>query len=178
MTRGATVAPEPPAPAAPPTAPPSPSVAPPPECFVCASSEGVLLSNICKCTDRYVHLECQRRILALSSHRGQCAVCAAPYNNVVVQRTRHVSSWGWLSIMGCVMSAVTLLMAAIEGVLYHLDPDAALPSSYLIIAGALSLLFLLSLALLHLLARQGSLLVLRAVVKIKPLPAAASPPQA
>ena len=42
----------------------------------------------------------------------------------------------------------------------------------LFISGALTLLFLLSLAMMHLLARQGSLIILRSVIKIRPEPIA------
>ena len=143
-----------------------------PECFVCGEEGGVLLTNICKCVDRHIHAECQRRMMALPRHRGVCAVCAAPYKNVVVQQRRRISSWGWLSIMGCIMSVVTLCMAAIEITLYHLDRTDNFTSPYLFISGALTLLFLLSLAMMHLLARQGSLIILRSVIKIRPEPIA------
>ena len=143
-----------------------------PECFVCGEEGGVLLTNICKCVDRHIHVECQRRMMALPRHRGVCAVCAAPYKNVVIQQRRRISSWGWLSIMGCIMSIVTLAMAAIEITLYHLDRTDNFTSPYLFISGALTLLFLLSLAMMHLLARQGSLIIMRSVIKIRPEPIA------
>ena len=182
MTRAATVAPAPPSAAAAAARLEPPALecvvceptetAPAPECFVCGEEGGVLLTNICKCVDRHIHVECQRRMMALPRHRGVCAVCAAPYKNVVVQQRRRISSWGWLSIMGCIMSVVTLCMAAIEITLYHLDRTDNFTSPYLFISGALTLLFLLSLAMMHLLARQGSLIILRSVIKIRPEPIA------
>ena len=74
--------------------------------------------------------------------------------------------------MGCIMSVVTLCMAAIEITLYHLDRTDNFTSPYLFISGALTLLFLLSLAMMHLLARQGSLIIMRSVIKIRPEPIA------
>ena len=87
MTRAATVAPAPPS-AASASRPEPPALecvvceeepaetAPAPECFVCSEEGGVLLTNICKCVDRHIHVECQRRMMALPRHRGVCAVCA------------------------------------------------------------------------------------------------------
>ena len=63
-------------------------------------------------------------------------------------------------------------VAAIEITLYHLDRTDNFTSPYLFISGALTLLFLLSLAMMHLLARQGSLIIIRSVIKIRPEPIA------
>ena len=54
------------------------------ECFVCNddTSESPLLSNLCSCTDRYIHIACQRRLLDTCETDGKCSVCRTTYANV------------------------------------------------------------------------------------------------
>ena len=53
-----------------------------PECFVCAESGGELLSNICACRGRHVHLACLRKMRQQTpAHSDRCAVCLSPYDS-------------------------------------------------------------------------------------------------
>ena len=53
-----------------------------PECFVCAESGGELLSNICACRGRHVHLSCLRTMRQQTpAHSERCAVCLTPYDS-------------------------------------------------------------------------------------------------
>ena len=64
-------------------------------CFICEDESGELWS-LCRCTDRVLHLECQRLMMNKTpSHRLGCPVCLTQYNNVksVVKR-RSLSNDG------------------------------------------------------------------------------------
>ena len=60
-----------------------------PSCFVCEEPGGTLLV-VCNCRGRYLHVSCQRKLIARApAHANGCAVCKAPYANVVMTtRTR------------------------------------------------------------------------------------------
>lgn len=60
-----------------------------PSCFVCEEPGGTLLA-VCNCRGRYLHVSCQRKLIARApAHANGCAVCKAPYANVVMTtRTR------------------------------------------------------------------------------------------
>eukprot|EP00966_Prymnesium_polylepis_P270358 6245341-Prymnesium_polylepis.1 len=62
-------------------------------CFVCEEdTDDTLLHDVCQCTSRSIHLECQRKLVALTpSHTECCAVCKARYRNVRVQTSRRLS---------------------------------------------------------------------------------------
>ena len=59
-------------------------------CFICEDESGELW-NLCRCTDRVLHLECQRLMMNKTpSHRLGCPVCLMQYTNVksvVARRT-------------------------------------------------------------------------------------------
>lgn len=49
-------------------------------CFICEEPGGW---KVCQCTDRLLHLQCQRNLMyKTASHKKGCPVCATPYNNV------------------------------------------------------------------------------------------------
>ena len=61
-------------------------------CFVCCEGEtrGALMQP-CECSDRYLHIECQLRIMQQTpSHHVGCPVCKAPYKNVARQEKKHL----------------------------------------------------------------------------------------
>ena len=82
-------------------------------CFVCEDEGGVLLHDLCQCTNRSLHLECQRKLMLMTpSHAECCAVCKAPYRNVVVKTTRKLSRRGdaWCKpLIGCAWCALLIL---------------------------------------------------------------------
>ena len=54
------------------------------ECFVCLGNEPPLLTGLCACTDRGIHLACQRALVRkmAAADAAECAACKTPYNNV------------------------------------------------------------------------------------------------
>ena len=54
------------------------------ECFVCLGNEPPLLTGLCACTDRAIHLACQRALVRKMSatDAAECAACKTPYTNV------------------------------------------------------------------------------------------------
>lgn len=59
------------------------------ECYVCCERDGDDLRNgLCDCTDRRLHIRCQRKLLATTSQDGNCTVCKARFRNAmcVVER--------------------------------------------------------------------------------------------
>ena len=53
------------------------------ECFVCLGNEPPLLTGLCACTDRAIHLACQRALLRkMPDECAECAACKTPYTNV------------------------------------------------------------------------------------------------
>ena len=54
------------------------------ECFVCLGNEPPLLTGLCACTDRAIHLACQRALVRKMSatNAAECAACKTPYTNV------------------------------------------------------------------------------------------------
>ena len=54
------------------------------ECYVCTGG-GNVLTNVCLCTDRYIHEECQRKLISTIERDGKCSVCKQKYSNVSVQ---------------------------------------------------------------------------------------------
>jgi len=56
-----------------------------PECYVCVSeSNSELLANVCKCTDRYIHIDCQKRLMLECTNGDNCSVCLSKYNNACI----------------------------------------------------------------------------------------------
>ena len=63
------------------------------ECFVCLGNEPPLLTGLCACTDRAIHLACQRALVRkmAATDAAECAACKTPYTNV---ETRVVRTCG------------------------------------------------------------------------------------
>ena len=64
-----------------------------PTCFICeddASTERLL--QVCACKSRWLHLSCQRKLIAstVSSQPFRCAVCAENYSNLTVKASWRV----------------------------------------------------------------------------------------
>ena len=79
------------------SAPPA-ALAEAPECFVCTESSGVLLTDICSCKHRHVHLACLKQLRRCTpAHSGRCAVCLAPYR----------AGLGGNSLWGCIRADAT-----------------------------------------------------------------------
>lgn len=62
-----------------------------PCCFICEDDGGELLS-VCSCTGRWMHLHCQRRLMAATpSHSRVCPVCTSAYSNVYLKTSYHLN---------------------------------------------------------------------------------------
>ena len=64
------------------------------ECFVCLGNEPPLLTGLCACTDRAIHLACQRALVRKMSaiDAAECAACKTPYTNVDTRVVRIIGS--------------------------------------------------------------------------------------
>lgn len=51
------------------------------ECYVCANASA-LVCDICYCKGRYIHTECQKKLIETLEKDGCCSVCREPYTNV------------------------------------------------------------------------------------------------
>lgn len=62
------------------------------ECFVCLGNEPPLLTGLCACTDRAIHLACQRALVRKMSaiDAAECAACKTPYTNVDTRVVRTI----------------------------------------------------------------------------------------
>ena len=88
-------------------------------CFICYNGNGDVFS-VCECAGRFVHLECQRKMMAAcATHaEGTCAVCKAPYTNVVMHEqggrrlTEHGRSF-------CTSIMIAAFLVAFGVVLLH-----------------------------------------------------------
>lgn len=91
-----------------------------PECFVCAedASAGELIAGVCACTDRFVHLHCQRRLLETCEREGKCTVCLKPYTNM---KTRTVRRWNHERFLLLGMYSVLFPIGVIMAILMVLD---------------------------------------------------------
>ena len=79
------------------------------ECYVCCAEDGELSNGLCACTDRPLHMECQRKLLETVSKDGRCTVCKAVYRNVEVLQERRLR-WRrliFLSVMSVVAVCTT-----------------------------------------------------------------------
>tara|TARA_Y100000817_G_scaffold119799_1_gene93862 strand:+ start:4136 stop:4633 length:498 start_codon:yes stop_codon:yes gene_type:complete len=99
------------------------------ECFVCLTAEGKLLTNLCKCTDRAVHLGCQRKMLQRGVQRDveqqmRCPVCKSKYANVRLEKRRQLSRSGVLAITGGFSSTLTGMAAITEFYVFSSVEDA------------------------------------------------------
>lgn len=52
------------------------------ECYVCADASAPLMSDICSCKKRYIHAQCQKKLIETLETDGRCRVCRKHYTNV------------------------------------------------------------------------------------------------
>lgn len=81
------------------------------ECYVCCDSDPRgLRTNLCECTDRCLHIECQYKLLSTSSKDGRCTVCKAPFRNAtcVVKQMTNVNWIMGHMFRGCMYSGMIL----------------------------------------------------------------------
>lgn len=92
-------------------------------CFVCEVEGGRLL-QVCKCTDRWIHLECQQKLMQRTpAHQAGCPICRTSYVNVQELRAKkRLTNDGrrmlcYISGVGAVflISLYEMVMFAIEG---------------------------------------------------------------
>lgn len=87
-----------------------------PECFICTSNKGDVWPSDCKCKDRFMHPECQLRLLKNRTDMT-CPVCLEKYNNVTFKQVRRmrwyrcnvgtccvVVAFGLIAVFGCTMN--------------------------------------------------------------------------
>ena len=84
------------------------------ECFVCLSSKGPLLTDVCLCRTLALHKECQQQLLR-SKADAFCGVCKTRYRNVTVtskQRLRPrivaMMCLCWLNACICLAGGIYL----------------------------------------------------------------------
>lgn len=63
----------------------------PPFCYVCTEETTPLMNGICMCVDRYIHPECQDKLIARISKDGYCSVCKTLYKNVKVTKYKRIN---------------------------------------------------------------------------------------
>ena len=61
------------------------------ECYICTDVFPPLISDVCMCKNRFVHLECQKKLVATLEKEGKCGVCKVHYRNVTITVDRHLS---------------------------------------------------------------------------------------
>lgn len=96
------------------------------ECYVCCDSNPRgLRSNLCECSDRWLHVECQYKLLLTTSEDGRCTVCKAPFRNltcVVEQRVNKRWIMGHI-LRGCMycgmILSVVLLSLHVKNINMH-----------------------------------------------------------
>ena len=74
------------------------------ECYICCGTENVL-SDICDCTDRHIHLKCLQKY-----NHEKCSVCCATYKNCVHIPTYKMTTLGVefsFLLMICCISGVS-----------------------------------------------------------------------
>jgi len=98
------------------------------ECFVCLESGGVLLTGLCACTTRAVHLKCQRKMIKKSPKRREnleellsCPACKFPYKNVHLTSRRHLTKDGMIVSMSAIVSSLCFSAGAWELWLYEFE---------------------------------------------------------
>ena len=97
-----------------------------PECFICTSNEGDVWPSDCKCKDRFMHPECQLRLLKNRTDMT-CPVCLEKYNNVTFKQVRRlqwyrcnvgtccvVLAFGLIAVFGCTMNTFFALAMKIQ----------------------------------------------------------------
>lgn len=81
------------------------------ECYVCCDSNPRgLRTNLCECTDRWLHTECQHKLLLTTSKDGRCTVCKAQFQNsaCVVDQTMNIKWIVGHIFRGCMFSGMIL----------------------------------------------------------------------
>lgn len=84
------------------------------ECYVCF--EGNAPRSSCKCTDRFLHIECQLKQI-VSTNSSSCPVCRDPYANVRMRRTWTLTP----RARKCILSAFIFITYAVCISLFHPD---------------------------------------------------------
>ena len=98
------------------------------ECFVCLESTEPLLTGICACTERAVHLKCQQKMLRTSPRKQEgvqafttCPVCKVAYTNVTITMYHRPSPHGVVIVLAFVISALCLLAGGAEFCFYAME---------------------------------------------------------
>lgn len=87
------------------------------ECYVCAEADDTVLTNLCNCHDRPIHLHCQKKLLATVSKDGTCTVCKTVYKNIRVRKKIRINygalslKLGYGMLMGLTSVSVLFLLA-------------------------------------------------------------------
>lgn len=81
------------------------------------------MHNICACQNRYIHKECQRKLLASIERDGKCSVCRQEYTNVKVEQSVIVNRrYIWFRIVdgmaiGCIFISFLLVTIQLDTLL-------------------------------------------------------------
>lgn len=92
-------------------------------CFVCEAEDGGELLRVCKCKNRWLHLECQRQLMQrTATHRAGCPICSSPYCNVEMMRTkRRLTSDGRRMIAYVAGVVAVIFIAVYELIMFCVD---------------------------------------------------------
>ena len=61
------------------------------ECYICVSEmDSELLTDVCDCKNRYIHAECQKRLMLECNNGDKCSVCLSKYNNACLVHTEKI----------------------------------------------------------------------------------------
>ena len=130
-----------------------------PECFVCTDTTPTPRKSACKCTDRYVHDTCLKRMLKSCSHAA-CPVCAAPYANV--RSSSRIVGLKWTSpgVCGCGMVLVAVALLGLATSTWHVLCCTHRNLSTVdvgVVSGAAVMMSVVGIGLLAILARMVAL---------------------
>lgn len=99
------------------------------ECYVCCEVDDVR-TDLCACTDRPLHVRCQRQLLATTSSDGKCTVCRTHFKNATlsVERRENPQWWALQLVVGASYAALAicgafLLLRAASMSDMHSDPS-------------------------------------------------------
>ena len=87
------------------------------ECFVCMDEQRPAPPSQCRCIGRYVHPQCQQRLLQRS---GSCAVCNGRYGNVVEERRPSANAYFFAFFLMCCAVQLTLSLVLL-GIVVWMD---------------------------------------------------------
>ena len=102
-----------------------------PCCFIC--EEAGDLVRVCQCTDRWMHLHCQKELIRRTrSHQAGCPVCQSPYSNTrTASSPKRLTRDGWRCVAYVLGVLAVLGISTYELILYLNDQSQV---AYLVVS--------------------------------------------